>query len=88
MKFKAIITEIKQKRTASQDNEFSLKLVTEDNQIMALSAYESDTLFEVIIEDTEYMRITMPPHEYKVRAINEIGETVPLQSNGIMKESI
>lgn len=49
MKFKAIITELKQKRTASQDNEFSLKLVTEDNQIMALSAFPSDTVFEVDI---------------------------------------
>lgn len=49
--FKAIITELKQKRTASQDNEFSLKLVTEDNTIMALSAYPSDTVFEVELEE-------------------------------------
>lgn len=47
MRLKAIITELKQKRTASQDSEFSLKLVTEDNQIMALSAYPSDTVFDV-----------------------------------------
>ena len=49
MKLKSIITELKQKRTASQDNEFSLKMITEDNQIMALSAYPSDTVFEVTI---------------------------------------
>lgn len=53
MKIKTIITELKQKRTSSNDNEFSLKLVTEDNQIMALSAYPSDTVFTVTIEPEE-----------------------------------
>lgn len=53
MIFKALITELKQKRTASLDNEFSIKLVTEDHQIMALSAIPSDRVVTVTIEGEE-----------------------------------
>lgn len=51
MKFKAIIKEIKQVRKASEDMECSIKLITEDNQIMALSAIPSDVVLDVIIDE-------------------------------------
>lgn len=50
MKIKMSIKEIKQIRKASEDLECSLKFVTEDTQIMALSAYPSYTVFNVTIE--------------------------------------
>lgn len=53
MKFKALITELKQKRTASNDNEFSIKLQTEDHTVMALSAIPSDVVLSVIIDEEE-----------------------------------
>lgn len=53
MKFKAIIKELKQTRKASEDMEFSIKFVTEDNQIMALSAYPSDIVFDVEVKPGE-----------------------------------
>lgn len=50
MKAKMIIKELKQVRKINEiDMECSIKLVTEDSQIMALSAYPSDTVFEVDI---------------------------------------
>ena len=52
MILKAIITELKQKRTGL-DNEFTLKLQTEDNKIMVLSAYPSDTVFNIEINPEE-----------------------------------
>lgn len=50
MEFIAEIKEIKQKKTASLDNEYSIRLVTEDNKLMTLSAIPSDCTVRVIIE--------------------------------------
>lgn len=51
MKFKAEIKEIKQRKTASLDNEYSIKLVTDDKNIMVLSNIESDKVVEVTVEE-------------------------------------
>lgn len=51
MKVKMIIKELKQVRKASEDLECSIKFITEDNQIMVLSSYPSDTVFEVEIKE-------------------------------------
>ncbi len=48
MKFKAEIREIKQRKTVSLDNEYSIKLVTDDKKIMELSNIDSDKI--VVIE--------------------------------------
>lgn len=54
MKVKMYIKELKQSRKINEvDMECSLRLITEDNQIMALSAYPSDTIFDVTIEPEE-----------------------------------
>lgn len=44
------IKEIKQFKKASLDNEYSIRLVTEDNRLMALSAIPSDSLVNVTVE--------------------------------------
>lgn len=50
MKFKAYIKKISQVRKASEDMENQLVLITEDAQPMVLSAYPSDTVFDVQVE--------------------------------------
>jgi hypothetical protein len=47
MKFIMEIKEIKQRKTPSNDNEFSIKLVTDDKNLMALAAIPSEQLVEV-----------------------------------------
>jgi len=49
MQFTAEIIEIKQRKTPSLDHEYTLKLVTDDKSIMALSAYPADTVMTVTI---------------------------------------
>ena len=49
MKFIAEIIEIKERKTVSLDKEYTIKLRTEDNSVMTLSAIPSDSLVEVII---------------------------------------
>lgn len=48
MKFLAEIVEIKQKKTASLDKEYSIRLVTDDIMLMSLSTIPADSL--VIVE--------------------------------------
>jgi hypothetical protein len=48
--FIAEIREIKQRKTASLDNEYSIKLVTDDKSVMLLSEIPSDETVDVIIE--------------------------------------
>ena len=50
MKFTAEIIELKERKTVSLDKEYTLKLRTEDNQIMALSAIPADCVVTVTIE--------------------------------------
>lgn len=50
MKFVAEIVEIKQVKSVSNDKVFTLKLRTEDNRIMALSAYPSEEVVQVDIK--------------------------------------
>jgi len=48
--FKMYIKKLSQTRKASEDMENQLLLVTESPDVMALSAYPSDTIFNVTIE--------------------------------------
>lgn len=50
MKFIAEITEIKERKTPSLDKEYTIKLRTDDNKIMALSAIPADSVVTVEIE--------------------------------------
>lgn len=50
MKYLCEIVEIKQKKTASLDNEYRIVLKTSDKMLMALSAIPADELVEVTIE--------------------------------------
>ena len=50
MEFIMEIREIKQRKTASLDNEYSLKLITNDKRIMQLADIGSDELVTVTIE--------------------------------------
>lgn len=50
MKFLAEIIEIKQKKTASLDKEYSLRLVTDDIMLMQLSEIPADSLVVVEIK--------------------------------------
>lgn len=47
------IKEIKQLKKASLDNEYTIRLGTEDNQLMTLSAIPSDSLVRVTFEQDE-----------------------------------
>lgn len=51
MKFKMIIKRLAQTRKASEDMENTVLLATEESELMALSAYPSDTVFEVDIKE-------------------------------------
>lgn len=51
MKTKMIIKKIAMTRKASEDMEFTATFATEDSQIMALSAYPSETVFDVEIKE-------------------------------------
>jgi hypothetical protein len=51
MKAKMIIKKLSQTRKASEDMENTILFATEDNQIMALSAYPSETVFDVEIKE-------------------------------------
>ncbi len=44
------IKEIKQRKTSSLDNEYSIRLITDDRNIMSLCEIKSDELVEVNIE--------------------------------------
>ena len=50
MKFIAEIIEIKERKTPSLDKEYTIKLRTEDNTVMALSAIPADNLVTVEIK--------------------------------------
>ena len=50
MIFLAEIKETKQHKTASLDNEYTLKLVTNDSQILDLGKFPADTIFKVAVE--------------------------------------
>lgn len=49
MKLKMYIKKLSQTRKASEDMENTITLACEDSQVMALSAFESDTIFDVTI---------------------------------------
>lgn len=51
MKFQAEIKEIKQKKTASLDNEYSIRLVTDDRTLMELSRIPADEVVSVEIKE-------------------------------------
>ena len=53
MKFIAEIVEIKQTKSASLDNVYTLKLRTDDKLIMALSAIPSDSVVQVEISSDD-----------------------------------
>lgn len=50
MKFIAEIIELKERKTPSLDKEYTIKLRTEDNQVMALCAIPADSVVHVEIE--------------------------------------
>lgn len=50
MLVKMIIKKLSMTRKASEDLEYTLTLACEDSQIMALSAYPSETVFDVEIK--------------------------------------
>lgn len=52
MKFIAEIKEIKQRKTVSMDNEYSIKLVTDNKDLMTLSSIPSDSTVVVEIKQT------------------------------------
>ena len=51
MKTKMIIKKLSMTRKASEDLEYTVLFATEDSQIMALSAYPSETVFDVEIKE-------------------------------------
>jgi hypothetical protein len=53
MKFNMEIKEIKQKKSASLDNVYSITLVTDDRGLMDLSNIPSDEVVEVIIRNPQ-----------------------------------
>ena len=55
MEFLAEIVELKERKTVSLDKEYTIKLRTDDNTLMTLSAIPADSLVKVIIKD-EYDR--------------------------------
>lgn len=50
MKFIAEIVEIKERKTASLDKEYTIKLRTEDNSVMTLSAIPPDELVNIEVK--------------------------------------
>ena len=50
MKFTGEIVEIKERKTVSLDKEYTIKLRTEDNSVMTLSAIPADSLVTVEIK--------------------------------------
>jgi hypothetical protein len=50
MKFIAEIVEIKERKTVSLDKEYTIKLRTEDNLVMTLSAIPADSLVTIEIK--------------------------------------
>jgi len=53
MKFLMEIKEIKQKKLVSLDNEYSIRLVTDDRSLMELSNIPSDQIVEVEIKQND-----------------------------------
>ena len=51
MEFLAEIVELKERKTVSLDKEYTIKLRTDDNTLMTLSAIPADSLVKVIIKD-------------------------------------
>lgn len=49
MKFKAEIKEIKQRKMVSLDNEYSIRLVTDDSKILDLGKLPPDVIVDVEI---------------------------------------
>lgn len=50
MEFIAEIVEIKERKTVSLDKEYTIKLRTDDNKVMTLSAFPADSLVKVIVK--------------------------------------
>jgi hypothetical protein len=50
MQFIAEIVEIKERKTVSLDKEYTVKLRTEDNNVMTLSAIPADSLVQVEVK--------------------------------------
>ena len=50
MKFVAEIVEIKERKTASLDKEYTIKFRTEDNSVMTLSAIPADSLVTIEVK--------------------------------------
>ena len=49
MDFIAEIKEVKQRKTSSLDNEYSIKMVTDDSSILELGKLPSDSLIKVTV---------------------------------------
>lgn len=50
MQFIAEIVEIKERKTVSLDKEYTIKLRTDDNAVMTLSAIPADSLVTITVE--------------------------------------